>query len=60
LKRLDIKREVGCELVSNFGKFFNLVAGQPQRIDKVSHTHISEAEKRVSFANCELSEKQLP
>ena len=33
LERLKIEPNVWCELVSNFGQLFNLVAGRPQHVD---------------------------
>ncbi|MEZ6034313.1 MAG: hypothetical protein R3C17_14560 [Planctomycetaceae bacterium] len=32
--RLGISAEIWCRLVKDFGKLFNVVAGQPQRIDE--------------------------
>ena len=32
--RLKIREEVWCELVSDFGRLFGVIAGQPHRIDE--------------------------
>ncbi|MGV3483563.1 MAG: transposase [Planctomycetaceae bacterium] len=34
LEKLRIREEVWCELVSDFGRLFSVVAGQPHRIDE--------------------------
>jgi hypothetical protein len=33
-ERLELKEEIWCRLVRDFGKLFSVVAGQPQRIDE--------------------------
>jgi hypothetical protein len=32
-ERLKLRSETWCELVANFGVYFSLVAGQPERVD---------------------------
>ena len=38
-ERLQIKPTAWCELVTNFGTLFSLIAGQPHRVDEYRSRH---------------------